>query len=365
MLRKVVSGKYDATSTLNSTNVVVFPASGPRTTDQYIALGYHIQGTPIVKGIAEYSCPTTWENTDEGYRHTAMRLNFLDVKSAPDGTIFAAIYGTKNAWNSSYYYEFMYVYRYNDLAFSWNTVVTMEWQYDNSDPAGGEEQLGGLAIAADTGYLWLAISVLDRNIGYETPLHIKIAAIPYSSFPSTITIDSSIWKVPQGLENKAPQLHMSYDEKFNKDYGRPTVRLIYYNDPDGRIYASRIEYKLLSGGGYGPSLERDTTVYSESAVNISGYRIACNPNDITSAQKQAFATLETGAHSVRVGHSFNLNAQDPAYEYWTDHTSYGTMHAFTNDLTYRATGEKLVVWTEHVGHCSPVVYSNVGDIDPG
>ncbi|MDI6784487.1 MAG: hypothetical protein QME64_10385, partial [bacterium] len=233
-LRKVVSGKFD-TNTLNGTNLVIFPASGLRTTDQYIGLGYHVQGTPIVKGIAEYSCPTTWDGWSEGITLVpAMWLNFLDIKSSPDGTIYTAINGTKKRWSPPYspYYEFLYVYRYDAASSRWTTIVTMEWTHS------GASSLSGFAIAADTGYLWLAISL--KNI--------KIAAIPYSSFPSTVSINSSIWKTPYQLQNIAPQLHMTYDETYsNQVVQRPTVRLIYHNwgGPgigDGNVHAARIEF---------------------------------------------------------------------------------------------------------------------------
>ncbi|MFB3897714.1 MAG: NosD domain-containing protein, partial [bacterium] len=160
VFRRAISGKYDS-STLNGTNIVVFPASGPIEDDkQYIALGYHIQGTPIVGGMAEYSIDTYWDYyvADDSARLASMWLNNTDVAATSDGsTTFVALYGTKYFHGYTYstatvdesYQEFVNVYRYNESQYSWSPAVSMEWVYTNSSSTTiHAEKLNGMAIDA-------------------------------------------------------------------------------------------------------------------------------------------------------------------------------------------------------------------------
>jgi hypothetical protein len=357
--RKIVAGSFDTTM-LNGTNIVVFPASGLRTTDQYIALGYHIQGTPVTKGIAEYSMPTTWDGWSEGsILCPNMKVKHIDVCAAPNGTIYVAINLSKQSTYSGPVYDAMRVYRYDANSYHWTSAVTMEWMHS------GDSSLSGLAIAADTGYLWLAISIKD----------IKIATIPYSSFTATISITSSIWKTPLTMYNLAPKLDMSYDEVYTNDGNKnpnhdPTVRLLYNNPStanhlgDDLVHSARLEFVAN-----GITIGYDTAIWGSDTATDEEYCICCNPIDVTGGQNQAFATYEFAGYPARKGFLGSLDARNTDYDVWNKDTEYGTMHAFQHDLTYRGNGKPLVVWaTNHVGNLGggscPWVYSNVGDIDP-
>ena len=217
-----------------------------------------------------------------------------------------------------------------------------------------------MAISADTGFLWLAVSFYDRRIG-NPPLTkgIRAKAIPYSDLANTVTLSPS--DLPQVQGNRAPELDMSCDLKYNT----PNVRLIYHNsgnDPaagDGKIHAVRID-RAYNGE---LTWAVDTVVY-DTTPRTDGYRITYNPNDLIGGKQQAYATVLTGSDASVAVHVCDLDATNANEEYWDYETQYSTP-SMPSELSYRVNGTKIITWTAHQGHYSPVVYSNVGDIEPG
>lgn len=349
-VRKIVSGKKD-NNTLNMTEMVIFSALGDivnpqdNTSKNYMALGYHIQNTPIVNGIVKLESAAKADALAYDPK-LGPEIHYIDTASSANGDILCSVLWSKYYLNQSQenvHEETINAYRFND-DYSWSPVMSL----GNTRINDGGLHLAGMSISANDSYLWMSISGTDEN----NSKHIKAKRIPMGQYQ---TYNYS--EFDECLSGYSSPLSMTFDTTGN--YGR----IAYYSSDNGvKIFELCTRYNDEQGvvaSVYTKEAETDEASIASNLYLPIG-KITYNPADISGDQRRCFLAYNTGYQNTAESFLSMLNVATPGNEFWdTADDSIALDHGGA-DVTYRADGTALLAVSRHFTYHGLI--TNVGGI---
>ncbi len=345
----VVSGTWNSNTLIDQSMVLYGNASSyhyNNSTTNYNGCGYHVPNTPInnqlVTGMV-YGLPVT-----KSYPCIAS----LAV-SPFDNTIVGGVVYTDQDSTSAYYTSHLRIYKYVSDTGGWALLGL----YDIISTQTGMQDLS-LSVGQDSN-VWVTweLSVQSANELCATRLSLSTSNVTLSD--SNVLISN--WNYSGG---EGHIISMTYDpQAVNTSQGIYGVRLAFLNNPStGTTSLWESPLVVNPSGVISLSISGGRKV-TESGHNAgANIRLVYNPNYTGSAPAfQDFSSaLETGGFNFL--RAYDLST--PSSDIWTPDNTYGPTSVNVNagqfDLTYRSTGQKLVVWQPTSG--TTELTSNEGNI---
>ncbi|MDI6784097.1 MAG: hypothetical protein QME64_08400, partial [bacterium] len=360
--KDLVSTEFNSNNLVEQT-MVVYGVNGMA--GLLYGVGYHVFNTPINNPIM--TSYTEWISI-AGY----VGLYSVNLGESPvDHQIVAAVAHYSFKEDGYEYSTHIDVYRYNASSDQWNRLAyyTVAGTYYDEI----EHRVLDVSVAVDQdNYVWVTwVESFYESSGGNTSLKLRAARMPISSndFDIGSNYDTPIESLNIHPEiGLVPYLSTTYDPE---NLPNRRIRLVFHHDQDNDgITELRASPLLITQQGHIILLYNEPTKgkpVSESGHHADGHpRIVYNPHNTGSVPAyRVFSTVyeyEDGAY----GYLRAYDLTEPQNETWAPDNDFGPRNSPRNrwissghlDMTYRALGDKFVLWREG----SSGINSNRGSI---
>ncbi|MDI6784748.1 MAG: hypothetical protein QME64_11730, partial [bacterium] len=365
--RDIASSGFSPDS-IDHDTIVVYEAVGEITTVTnntvyhegfYYVPAYHVYHTPIVRAISN-GFRTELKRGDWGY---PVGIRNLDLASSPtDRKIYAGIAHHQLLYDNQENYEltnYIDIYGYNPASYTWTKIGG----YTYSNPQNRiDNSLHDITIAADPSYIW--ICWLEWVEGIDGHWELRAARIPnsgYTDFSNSYSRLRNPWNPPPYLPDNSA-LSLTYDPE---NASNQPVRLLFLENLPSQLRASPLKWVADP-----PCIEfaRPPTgvpVSAEGEAAGGTPRIVYNPNRSGTSGPSAYRVFAADWQYAWEAEGWlrAYDLTDPQNEVWAPDNAFLSgvyqTHANHIDLSYTASGTKMVVWRE-IGETYHRIVSNRG-----
>jgi hypothetical protein len=342
--KDLVSGEFNSNNLVDQT-MVVYGVNGMA--GLLYGVGYHVFNTPINNPIM--TSYTEWISI-AGY----VGLYSVNLGESPvDHQIVAAVAHYSFKEDGYEYSTHIDVYRYNASSDQWNRLAyyTVAGTYYDEI----EHRVLDVSVAVDQdNYVWVTwVESFYESSSGNTSLKLRAARMPISA--NDFDIGSSYYTLVDPLNihpeiGLVPYLSTTYDPENLPDR---RIRLVFHHDQDNDGITELRASPLVIDQGYITLFYDDPPgkPVSEPDHHADGHpRIVYNPHNTGSVPAyRVFSTVyeyEDGSS----GYLRAYNLTDPDSETWSPDNAFGSGSQWIQsghlDMTYRALGDKFVVWRE-------------------